>query len=77
LFDPLNLIVASGRDPRVARSLGVMIIHAPSDTMKFYEGTQWRERMISRRFSPISELESGDRLGPGDPNMSGVLVDRP
>ena len=22
-----------------ARSLGVMIIHAPSDTMKFYEGT--------------------------------------
>jgi len=29
----------------VARSLGVMIIHAPSDTMKFYEGTPWRERM--------------------------------
>jgi hypothetical protein len=28
-----------------ARSLGVMIIHAPSDTMKFYEGTPWRERM--------------------------------
>ena len=28
-----------------ARSLGVMIIHAPSDTMKFYEGTTWRERM--------------------------------
>ena len=25
-----------------ARSLGVMIIHAPSDTMKFYEGTPWR-----------------------------------
>ncbi len=22
-----------------------MIIHAPSDTMKFYEGTSWRERM--------------------------------
>jgi nicotinamidase-related amidase len=30
-----------------ARSLGVMIIHAPSDTMKFYEGTPWRERMRS------------------------------
>ncbi len=29
----------------VARSLGVMIIHAPSDTMKFYEGTPFRERM--------------------------------
>src|SRR5258708_2336037 len=30
-----------------ARSLGVMIIHAPSDTMKFYERTPWRERMRS------------------------------
>jgi len=29
----------------VARSLGVMIIHAPSDTMKFYEGTPERQRM--------------------------------
>lgn len=28
-----------------ARSLGVMIIHAPSDTMKYYEGTPARERM--------------------------------
>lgn len=28
-----------------ARSLGVMIIHAPSDTMPFYEGTPWRRRM--------------------------------
>jgi len=28
-----------------ARSLGVMIIHAPSDTMKFYEGTPERQRM--------------------------------
>jgi nicotinamidase-related amidase len=28
-----------------ARALGVMIIHAPSDTMKFYEGTPWRDRM--------------------------------
>jgi nicotinamidase-related amidase len=28
-----------------ARSLGVMIIHAPSDTMKFYEGTAARQRM--------------------------------
>ena len=27
------------------RSLGVMIIHAPSDTMKFYEGTPQRQRM--------------------------------
>ena len=28
-----------------ARSLGVMIIHAPSDTMKYYEGTPGRLRM--------------------------------
>src|ERR1700716_3478771 len=28
-----------------ARSLGVMIVHAPSDTMRFYDGTPWRERM--------------------------------
>ena len=30
-----------------ARSLGVAVIHAPSDTMKFYEGTPWRQRMQS------------------------------
>ena len=28
-----------------ARSLGVLIVHAPSDTMKYYEGTPWRQRM--------------------------------
>ena len=28
-----------------ARTLGVMIIHAPSDTMKFYEGRPERQRM--------------------------------
>jgi nicotinamidase-related amidase len=28
-----------------ARSLGVAIVHAPSDTMKFYEGMPWRQRM--------------------------------
>ena len=28
-----------------SRSLGVMIIHAPSDTMKFYVGTPYRQRM--------------------------------
>jgi nicotinamidase-related amidase len=28
-----------------ARNLGVQIIHAPSDTMKFYENTPWRDRM--------------------------------
>jgi nicotinamidase-related amidase len=35
-----------------ARSLGVMIIHAPSDTMKFYEGTPWRQRMQNAPAAP-------------------------
>src|SRR5580704_1092120 len=35
-----------------SRSLGVMIIHAPSDTMKFYEGTPQRERMRSAPTAP-------------------------
>jgi len=41
-----------------ARSLGVMIVHAPSDTMSFYEGTPWRERMKSapKAASPIPLL---------------------
>jgi nicotinamidase-related amidase len=36
---PMNRVISA------ARSLGVMIVHAPSDTMKFYEGTPWRRRM--------------------------------
>jgi nicotinamidase-related amidase len=35
-----------------ARSLGVMVIHAPSDTMKFYEGTPWRRRMQQAPAAP-------------------------
>lgn len=35
-----------------ARSLGVMIIHAPSDTMAFYEGTPWRRRMQRAAAAP-------------------------
>lgn len=37
-----------------ARSLGVMIIHAPSDTMKFYEGTPARLRMQKAPMAPSS-----------------------
>jgi len=37
-----------------ARSLGVMIVHAPSDTMKFYEGTPWRQRMQRAPSAPSS-----------------------
>src|SRR2546429_9496791 len=38
-----------------ARSLGVMIIHAPSDTMPFYEGTPARRRMqlAAKASSPV------------------------
>src|SRR3984893_2622810 len=35
-----------------ARSLGVMIIHAPSDTMKYYEGTPQRQRMQRAALAP-------------------------
>jgi hypothetical protein len=35
-----------------ARGLGVMIIHAPSDTMKYYEGTPWRRRMQQAPHAP-------------------------
>ena len=38
-----------------ARGLGVMIIHAPSDTMKFYEGTPERLRMQRAPAAPSSE----------------------
>ncbi len=37
-----------------ARSLGVLIVHAPSDTMKFYEGTPWRQRMQRAPTAPSS-----------------------
>ena len=37
-----------------ARSLGVMIVHAPSDTMKFYDGTPFRQRMQRAPMAPSS-----------------------
>jgi nicotinamidase-related amidase len=37
-----------------ARSLGVMIVHAPSDTMKFYERTPWRQSMQRAPNAPSS-----------------------
>ena len=35
-----------------ARSLGVTIVHSPSDTMPFYEGTPWRRRMQEAPAAP-------------------------
>jgi nicotinamidase-related amidase len=50
----------------VARGLGVMIIHSPSDTMKFYEGTPWRQRMqrAPKAESPFPILNRCPREGP-------------
>ena len=48
-----------------ARGLGVMIIHSPSDTMKFYEGTPWRSRMqrAPKADSPFPILNRCPREG--------------
>ncbi|MCW5980024.1 MAG: isochorismatase family protein [Bryobacteraceae bacterium] len=35
-----------------ARSLGVTIVHAPSETMRHYEGTPWRRRMQQAPAAP-------------------------
>ena len=47
-----------------ARSLGVMIIHSPSDVTKFYDGTPWRERMRSARTaaSPFPIIQRCPRI---------------
>ena len=62
-----------------ARSLGVMIIHAPSDTMKFYEGTPWRERMRNapRAVSPFPIIARCPRVPEeerGSPSMTPPAV---
>lgn len=44
----MNQVVSS------ARNIGVMIVHSPSDTMKFYEGTPWRQRMQRAPMTPSS-----------------------
>jgi hypothetical protein len=51
-----------------ARSLGVMVIHSPSDTMKFYEGTPWRERIRSARraASPFPIINRCRRVPEGE-----------
>ena len=47
-----------------ARGLGVMIIHSPSDTMKYYEGTPWRQRMRNapRAASPFPIISRCPRI---------------
>jgi nicotinamidase-related amidase len=52
---------------RTLRALGVTIIHAPSDTMSFYEGTPARQRMID---APPADLPS-----PRDPSDPPLPID--
>jgi putative membrane-bound dehydrogenase-like protein len=50
---------------KAARAKGVFIIHAPSDTMKFYEGTVQRNRAIeARKAVPPVELKRWCNLDP-------------
>ncbi len=55
-----------------ARNLGVMIIHAPSDTMKFYEGRPQRERM---QRAPMVASQIPIRATPQDREISGGCSD--
>ena len=45
----MNIVV------QAARSLGVFIVHAPSDTMDFYQGTAARQRMLDAPQSVMPE----------------------
>ena len=55
-----------------ARSRGIQIIHAPSDTMDFYEGTPARQRMIDApAVVPPEPLEHADPPLPVDASDGG------
>ena len=55
-----------------ARNLGVMIIHAPSDTMKYYEGRPQRQRM---QRAPMAPSPIPIRATPQDPELPGGCSD--
>ena len=55
-----------------ARNLGVMIIHAPSDTMKYYEGRPQRQRM---QRAPMVPSPIPIRATPQDPELPGGCSD--
>jgi hypothetical protein len=66
---PMNQVVSGARD------VGVMIIHAPSDTMKFYEGTPWRDRMrtapmAASPFPIIARARASSRSNALSPSMT-------
>ena len=58
---------------RVARDLGVRILHAPSDTMAFYEGMPARQRVqAARAVEPPPTPERDDPPLPVDASDSGT-----
>ncbi len=64
----------------IARRKGVHIIHAPSDTLDYYEGHPARERMEAIALDPIKEVENikdvklpvDDSDGGSDTNQDGT-----
>ncbi len=65
------MIPEMNRVVRGARSLGVTIVHAPSATMDFYEGTPQRERMrAAPHVQPPTPIADWCYL---DPQSEGVL----
>lgn len=53
-----EMVPKMNRVVQEARSMGMFIIHAPSDTMKFYEKYPARERMQTFPFHPMPEPEA-------------------
>ncbi len=63
---------------RAARALGVRIIHAPSDTMDFYEGMPARQRVQEAKpLEPPPALEREDPPLPVDASDSGTDTGEP
>ena len=63
---------------RAARALGVRIVHAPSDTMAFYEGTPARLRaQAAKEVEPPPPLEGEDPPLPVDASDSGTDTGEP
>lgn len=57
-----TMVPAMDRMIRSARSLGMTIIHAPSETMDFYEGTPARNRVMKAPHADMPE-----KIGHADP----------
>ncbi|MSR82623.1 MAG: isochorismatase family protein [Candidatus Latescibacteria bacterium] len=72
------LLPRMGQVVRVARSLGVRIVHAPSDTMAFYEGMPARQRVqAAKSVEPPTPAEREDPPQPVDASDSGTDTGEP